>query len=351
MEGIRRITRSPSPRVHEDHLRLSVSVEKSIKTDDHAAPSTAPRSSAMTFKNSSFQFQMIDVSRLDPDLKAARKNLNEDAIKGLINSIQKLGIIHPLVVRPGSSPGRYTVIVGERRRQAAILAGETILPAIVRDCSPDATLEVQVFENMGLGVRSALEARDMANAIQHIATQFASPEEAAQHFGRPSTWLNQATAAANLSEKVSALLDSGKIASTGAAVQLEKLVKINEAKAESLIDQIGQLPEGEKISKKRVDHAISEETGRGKKKEEGPVSAAPREAITEDKPFSAAIPLQQEASPSSSPIQDKAPLAPPRQKVNPGKVRQVAEILGLADDDEEEILVRLIDEFLTMKRN
>ena len=308
----------------------------------------------MTFKNSSFQFQMLDVSLLDPDLKAARQNLNEDAIKGLINSIQKLGMIHPLVVRPGNSPGRYTVIVGERRRQAAIQAGETIVPVIVRDCSPDATLEVQVFENMGLGVRSALEARDMANAIQHIATQFASPEEAAQHFGRPSTWLNQATAAANLSEKVSALLDSGKIASTGAAVQLEKLAKINEAKAESLIDQIEQLPEGEKISKKRVDHAISEESGRGKKKEETVVAAAPQEAAAEHKPASGAetAPMQQEAPLPGSTIQNTAPPAPPRQKVNPGKVRQVAEILGLADDDdEEEILVRLIDEFLAMKRN
>lgn len=296
---------------------------------------------------------MLDPSLLDPDLKAARQNLNEDALKGLVNSIQKLGIIHPLVVRTGNTPGRYTVIVGERRRQAAIQAGETMVPVIIRDCPPDATLEVQVFENMGLGVRSALEARDMANAIQHIATQFTSPEEAAQHFGRPSTWLNQATAAANLSEKVSALLDSGKIASTGAAVQLEKLAKINEAKAESLIDQIGQLPEGEKISKKRVDHAISEETGRGKKKDETVVvAAAPQTVAAEAKPASEAetVPPQQQAPLPSSTLQYTAAPTRPRQKVNPGKVRQVAEILGLDDDDEEEILARLIDEFLAMKR-
>ena len=186
-----------------------------------------------------------------------------------------MGIIHPLIVRPGSTQGRYTVIVGERRRQAAIRAGETAVPVIVRACASSDALEVQVFENLGLGVRSALEPRDMANAIQAIAARFETSEAAAQHFGRATTWLGQATAAANLSEKVTALLDSGKIASTGAAVQLERLAKKKEAKAEALIGQIEQLPEGEKASKKVVDHALLEETGRGKKEKETP-PARPR---------------------------------------------------------------------------
>ena len=302
----------------------------------------------MAFRDSVAQFQFIDVSLLDPDPGHARQSVAEDALKGLVNSIRKVGIIHPLIVRPGSSEGRYTVVVGERRRQAALRAGEKTVPVIVRACAAGDALEVQVFENIGLGVRAALEPRDMANAIQTIAARFETPEAAAQHFGRAPTWLGQATAAANLSEKVTALLDSGKIASTGAAVQLERLAKKNEAKAEALIDQIEQLPEGEKASKKVVDHALLEETGRGKKEKEAPPAAPALEAASMVQAPAAPAPV-------TTPQWEDAPAAPetptsfPLKKVNPGKVRRVAELLGLDGESEEDILVRLIDEFLALK--
>jgi ParB family chromosome partitioning protein len=291
----------------------------------------------MTFKDSTTEFQIIDLARIAPDPKHARKTIDESSLKGLMNSIEKMGVIHPLVIRPDNS-GNFIIVAGERRRQAAILAGEKAVPAVVRNCSPDETLEVQVFENIGLGVRAALEPRDMANAIQAIAERFESHEEAAQHFGRAPTWLNQATAAANLSEKVTALLDSGKISSTGAAVQLEKLAKKDEAKAVTLIDQIEQLPEGEKVSKKAVDTALSEASGGRKTKES-------------NAPDTAHIPSMSVASSdTSTPPWEESPALTPstRTRVNPGKVKRVAEILGLSDGDEEEILVRLIDEFLAL---
>lgn len=292
----------------------------------------------MTFKDSSSHFQIVDIALIEPDASHPRQNIEEGSLKSLTNSIQKMGLIHPLVVRPAAADGRYTVIVGERRRQAALLAGEKTLPVVIRPCAADETLEVQVFENIGLGVRSALEPRDMANAIQAIAARFATPEEAAQHFGRPPTWLNQATAAANLSEKVSALLDSGKIASTSTAVQLERLAKKNEAKAESLIDQIEQLPEGEKVSKKLVDSALSEETGRRKKPEEAAPVAESGVNATPPERAVGVLPWEDAPLPAAS-----------RSRVNPGKVKLVAEILGLSDGDEEDILIRLIDEFLALK--
>ena len=302
----------------------------------------------MAFRDSVAQFQFLDVSLLDPDPDHARQSVAEDALKGLVNSIQKVGVIHPLIVRPGSSEGRYTVVVGERRRQAALRAGEKTVPVIVRACAAGDALEVQVFENIGLGVRAALEPRDMANAIQAIAARFETPEAAAQHFGRAPTWLGQATAAANLSEKVTALLDSGKIASTGAAVQLERLAKKNEAKAEALIDQIEQLPEGEKASKKVVDHALLEETGRGKKEKEAPPAAPALEAASMVQAPAAPAPV------TTPPWEDalaapETPTSLPLKKVNPGKVRRVAELLGLDGESEEDILVRLIDEFLALK--
>lgn len=48
-------------------------------------------------------------------------------------------------------------------------------------------------------------------------------------------------------------------------------------------------------------------------------------------------------------LRREIPTSLPLKKVNPGKVRRVAELLGLDGEDEEDILVRLIDEFLALK--
>lgn len=300
----------------------------------------------MSFRSSSSEFKIIDIASIDPDPGHPRQTLDESGLKGLSNAIAKMGIIHPLIVRPGTVAGRYTVIAGERRRQAAILAGESSLPVLVRGCAPDQALEVQVFENLGLGVRAPLEPRELATAIQTIAQRFEKQEEAAQYFGRPTNWLNQATAAANLSEKVSALLDAGKISSTSTALRIEKLAKKDEAKAESLIERIDQLPEGEKISKQVVDSVVAEAGGRRKKKDEPPPSPPP-EAATETPAAAAAAEI---ATPPWAEVAPEAPASLAQPRLSPGKVKLVAEILGLSDDDHEEVLARLIDEFLAMKR-
>ena len=293
----------------------------------------------MSFKESPSQFQMIDVSLIDADRAQPRQHIDEASLKGLANSIQSIGLIHPLVVLPADAGGRHTLVVGERRWRAAVIAGEKSVPALIRRCEPAETLEVQVFENLGLGMRAALEPRDMANAIQAIAERFATRDAAAEHFGRNASWLTQATAAAKLSAKVTALLDSGKISSTGAAVQLEKLAQKNEVKAESLIGQIEEMPEGKKLSRKIVDSALSEEGGRRKKKDDVAANVEAASIAT----GSSADPVDQ------VPPWEDAPAAPSRRRVSRNKVERVARILGLADSDEEEILVQLIDAFLALK--
>lgn len=306
----------------------------------------------MSFKDSLPQFEMVDVSAIDPDPHHVRQQIPEDGLKGLANAIQKLGLIHPIVVRPGGV-GRYVVIVGERRRQAALLAGETRVPVLIKQCSEQEMQEVRVFENMGLGVRSALETRDMANAIQSIAQRFESADQAAQYFGRAPTWLSQATAAANLSEKVTALLDSGKISSASAAVQLEKLAKKNEAKAEILIEQIEQMPEGEKVSKKIVDEMLLEASPRSRKElaTEPPAPEHVPEASQASAPPAEEVPPWEESAPQAAgDVLPPVLVQTPKAKVNSSKVKLVAELLGLSEEDEEVVLARLIDEFLALKR-
>lgn len=292
----------------------------------------------MAFKDNHPQFQMIDVTLIEADPSNPRQHIDETSLKGLANAIRKLGLIHPLIVQPASAAGRHTLIVGERRWRAAIMAGEKSVPALIRHCEPAESLEVQVFENLGMGMRVALEPRDMANAIQTIAELFDNREMAAEHFGGTLSWLNQATAAAkaNLSPKITALLDSGKLSSTGAAIQLEKLTKKNEAKAESLIDQTQQLPEGEKLTKKVVDKALFIEGGRLRKSQ-----------VSTTEPSVTQPPPAMDSASGTPPWKETSPaLISNGRRINSSKVKMVAKILGLADGDEEAILERLVDEFL-----
>ena len=321
---------------------------------------------AMTFKASSIELQQIAVDRIDPGAARPRQAIDEASLKTLASSIRRHGLIQPLVVGPAGADGRYPLIVGERRWRAAQLAGEQHVAALVRQCDADERIEIQVFENLGLGVRVPLEPREMANAVQTIAGRFETQAAAAEHFGRNVAWLRPATAPARLSEKVTALLDAGKIASTGAAMQLEKLARKDEGKAETLIGQIEELPSGQRLSKRAVDSALAEAGGRRPKNAEvsdgadgaeGAEGAAPASAACADDeagaqpaaPDDAAAPSVTAApAPSVSPAPEApSPRAPRR--VSPGKIERVARLLGLADRDEDEILARLIDEYLALR--
>lgn len=296
----------------------------------------------MAFKDAHTQFKIIDVTLIEPDPASPRRHIDDVSLKSLSNSIRKKGLIQPLLVQSAGDSGRHTLIVGERRWRAAVMAGEKTVPALICSCDPDEALELQVFENMGLGMRVALDPRDMANAIQTIAERFDTRDAAADHFGGMPSWLNQATAAAaaNLSPKITALLDSGRISSTGAAVQLEKLVQKNDVKAESLIGEAEQMPEGGKLTRKAVDRALAEEGGRRKKKDQ----------VTPD---AVALALTTAAVGNAAylPPWEEAPVAKlSNSRISPGKMKMVAEILGMTDGNEEDIFALLVDEFLAMKR-
>lgn len=318
----------------------------------------------MAFKDTPPDFKLIDLALIDPDPEHPRKQVDTAGLKALVASIQAKGLIQPLIVQPAGGDGRHRLIVGERRWRAAMLAGETKVPALVRPCAPDEALEIQVFENLGQGVRAPLESREMANAIQAIAQRFDSREAAAEHFGRPQSWLNQATAAANLSPKVTALLDSGKITSTATAIQLEKLAQKNEARVDTLIEQV---QDGAKLAKQAVESALSAEgLKRGRKKAEVSATPAPSAAAAggSSEGAGAATVLGQPdtanesgaaTAPTASVMPSAAAVGAPAvasatpRHINPGKARRAAQLLGLADDDKDALLARLIDEFLALK--
>ncbi|MDE0106490.1 MAG: ParB/RepB/Spo0J family partition protein [Bryobacterales bacterium] len=105
----------------------------------------------------------IPVGLIDPNPVQPRSNFDEDALRGLAESIRADGVLQPLLVRPAGS--RYTLIVGERRLKAARLAGLTTVPSIVREIEADRLLEATLVENIQ---REDLNPIEIALALEQM---------------------------------------------------------------------------------------------------------------------------------------------------------------------------------------
>ena len=68
--------------------------------------------------NSEFNYiqRVIDLQKIDPSPYQVRRHFDEDTLKELAASIQREGLIEPIVVRPKND--RYELIAGERRFRA-----------------------------------------------------------------------------------------------------------------------------------------------------------------------------------------------------------------------------------------
>jgi len=60
---------------------------------------------------------VIDLQKIDPSPYQHRRHFDEDKLRELAASIQREGLIEPIVVRPKRD--RYELIAGERRFRAA----------------------------------------------------------------------------------------------------------------------------------------------------------------------------------------------------------------------------------------
>jgi ParB family chromosome partitioning protein len=89
----------------------------------------------------------IPLDRLRPNPEQPRKHFGEDELKELADSIREHGIIEPIIAEEAGD-GFYTIIAGERRYRAALLAGLKEAPVLLRSYPPEARLEIALIENI-----------------------------------------------------------------------------------------------------------------------------------------------------------------------------------------------------------
>lgn len=76
-----------------------------------------------------------------------RRYFDPKKLEDLSRSIQELGILEPLLVRPISG-GNYELVAGERRYRAATIVGLTEVPVVVKEMDDAFTHQVRLVENL-----------------------------------------------------------------------------------------------------------------------------------------------------------------------------------------------------------
>jgi ParB family transcriptional regulator, chromosome partitioning protein len=126
-------------------------------------------------------FQEIAIGAITPNPRQPRQGFDDDALDELAASIREVGLLQPVVVRP-VMPGRFELVMGERRWRACQRAGLEHVPAIVRGTPDDDLLREALMENLH---REQLNPLEEAAAYQQLLDDFgATHDELARKVGR-----------------------------------------------------------------------------------------------------------------------------------------------------------------------
>ncbi|CAM3056418.1 ParB/RepB/Spo0J family partition protein [Acinetobacter celticus] len=147
------------------------------------------------------QLKQVDVNLLQRGEYQPRRSMNEQALQELAASIEKHGVMQPIVIRPiDDDKHPYEIIAGERRWRAAQLAGLTEIPAIVRDLSDQVAIALALIENIQ---RQDLNPMDQAMALQRFHEEFGlSHQEIADTVGKARTTVSNLLRLLTLAEPV-----------------------------------------------------------------------------------------------------------------------------------------------------
>jgi ParB family transcriptional regulator, chromosome partitioning protein len=123
----------------------------------------------------------MEIFKITSNPHQPRFNFDLERLKELADSIREHGIIQPLVVSKINS-NQFELIAGERRLQAAKLAGLKFVPVILRDASEQEKLELAIIENVQ---RHDLNSIEEAKSFHKLQEEFGlSQEEIAKKLGK-----------------------------------------------------------------------------------------------------------------------------------------------------------------------
>lgn len=156
------------------------------------------------------EIKQLKISDIVKNPYQPRLIFDEEKLQELAQSIRENGVLQPIIVRKSKLIG-YELLAGERRFQAAQIAGLTEIPAIVRDYSDQEMMTLSILENLQREDMTAVEeARSLANLSQKLGL---SHGEIAQKLGKSRAYVSNSIRLLALPEPLLSYLEAGKLSS------------------------------------------------------------------------------------------------------------------------------------------
>lgn len=189
-----------------------------------------------------------------PNANQPRKTFDEEKIQDLANSIIEHGVIQPIVLR--KKDNGYEIVAGERRWRAAIKAGLSEVPCLIRELDDEQNMLLAIIENMQREDLNPIEEAEGLN--QMIVTYGMTQEQVSKSVGKSRPYITNSLRLLKLPEYVLELISAGKIS----AAHGRTMITIDEEEArKNLCSRI--VKEGLSV---RETERLAAEIGKPKKK-------------------------------------------------------------------------------------
>lgn len=201
--------------IHESTEQLVVEDNVTIKSVASRAASPAPRTAPEKKpaepkedpKPRKDQDE-VDINLVHPNPNQPRTNFKKEELEELASSIERNGLLQPILVRP-MDDGTYQIIAGERRWQASKSIGMEKVPVRIREASENEVLELALIENIQ---RSDLNPIEEAYGYKRIMErQNLTQAELAQMLSKGRSTIANALRLLDLPEDAQQLLFEEKI--------------------------------------------------------------------------------------------------------------------------------------------
>jgi ParB family chromosome partitioning protein len=158
--------------------------------------------------------RLVPIDQIDPNPNQPRQVMGD--LSELMASIAEKGIIEPLVVRRRA--GRFQIVAGERRYQAAVQVGLLELPVVIRDADETEMLELALIENLQ---RKDLTPFEEAEALHGLAERCGyTHEDLARRLGKSRSSVTESLSLAGMPEEIRNLCRLADISSKSLLLQI-----------------------------------------------------------------------------------------------------------------------------------
>jgi ParB family transcriptional regulator, chromosome partitioning protein len=142
-----------------------------------------------------------------PNENQPRKTFDEDKIQDLANSILEHGVIQPIVLREKGKG--YEIVAGERRWRAAIKAGLTEVPCLIRELDDEQNMLIAIIENMQ---REDLNPIEEAEGLNRMVSVYGmTQEQVSKSVGKSRPYITNSLRLLRLPDYVKELVSEGKL--------------------------------------------------------------------------------------------------------------------------------------------